>query len=88
MISLSADLIQLKIEKEAVRKEKDEASKKRLKTIEHDIKESERAFNDLEAVWKSEKILLSGTHDIKEKIEQAKLEDGQSKSCWRLAGSI
>lgn len=87
---LERRLIQLKIEKEAVRKEKDEASKKRLKSIEHDIKESEREFNDLEEVWKSEKILLSGTHDIKEKIEQAKLrmDSANRAGDWQAVSEI
>ena len=87
---LERRLIQLKIEKEAVRKEKDEASKKRLKSIEQDIKESEREFNDLEAVWKSEKILLRGTHDIKEKIEQAKLkmEKANRAGDWQAVSEI
>ena len=87
---LERRLIQLKIEKEAVRKEKDEASKKRFKTIEQDIKESERSFNDLEAVWKSEKILLRGTHDIKEKIEQAKLEMEKANRAgdWQAVSKI
>jgi len=87
---LERRLIQLKIEKEAVRKEKDEASKKRLESIEHDIKESEREFNDLEAVWKSEKILLSGTHDIKEKIEQAKLrmDSANRAGDWQAVSEI
>jgi ATP-dependent Clp protease ATP-binding subunit ClpB len=87
---LERRLIQLKIEKEAVRKEKDEASKKRLKSIEHDIKDSEREFNDLEAVWKSEKILLSGTHDIKEKIEQAKLrmDSANRAGDWQAVSEI
>jgi len=87
---LERRLIQLKIEKEAVRKEKDEASKKHLKSIEHDIKESEREFNDLEAVWKSEKILLSGTHDIKEKIEQAKLrmDSANRAGDWQAVSEI
>ena len=87
---LERRLIQLKIEKEAVRKEKDEASKKRFKTIEQDIKESEREFNDLEAVWKSEKILLRGTHDIKERIEQAKLqmEKANRAGDWQAVSKI
>ena len=87
---LERRLIQLKIEKEAVRKEKDEASKKRFKTIEQGIKESERAFNDLEAVWKSEKILLRGTHDIKEKIEQTKLEMEKANRAgdWQAVSKI
>lgn len=87
---LERRLIQLKIEKEAVRKEKDEASKKRFKTIEQDIKESEREFNDLEVVWKSEKILLSGAHDIKEKIEQAKFQMDKAKRAgdWQAVSEI
>jgi len=83
-------LIQLKIEREAVRKEKDEASKKRMESIEQDIKNNEREFNNLEAVWKSEKILLRGTHDVKEKIEQAKfkMEEASRAANWQAVSEI
>lgn len=83
-------LIQLKIEREAVRKEKDEASKKRMESIEQDIKNNEREFNNLEAVWKSEKILLRGMHDVKEKIEQAKfkMEEANRAGDWQAVSEI
>ena len=83
-------LIQLKIEREAVRKEKDEASKKRLSAIEEEISKNEREFNDLESVWKSEKILLSGTHDIKEKIEQLKfkMEEAKRSGDWQKVSEL
>lgn len=83
-------LIQLKIEREAVRKEKDEASKKRLSAIEEEISKNEREFNDLESVWKSEKILLSGTHDVKEKIEQLKfkMEEAKRSGDWQKVSEL
>ena len=67
-------LIQLKIQREALKKEKDEASRKRLADLEADIATLERDFNDLEEVWKSEKAALQGATRIKEQIEAARLE--------------
>ncbi|QBQ54597.1 ATP-dependent chaperone ClpB [Nitrosococcus wardiae] len=67
-------LIQLKIEREALRKETDEASKKRLETLETEINHLEQEYADLEEVWKAEKAALSGAQGIKEKLEQARLE--------------
>ena len=67
-------LIQMKIEREALKKESDEASKKRLSDLEKDISNVELEFADLEEIWKSEKAALQGAHDIKEKLEQARLE--------------
>jgi len=67
-------LIQLKIQREALKKEKDEASKQRLADLETEIASLERAFNDLEEIWKAEKAAVQGTTKLKEQIEAAKLE--------------
>jgi ATP-dependent Clp protease ATP-binding subunit ClpB len=67
-------LIQLKIQREALKKEKDEASKQRLADLETDIAALEREFNDLEEIWKAEKAAVQGTTKVKEQIEAAKLE--------------
>ena len=67
-------LIQLKIQREALKKEKDEESKKRLADLEEQIAVLEREFNDLEEVWKSEKATLQGATKVKEQIEAARLE--------------
>jgi ATP-dependent Clp protease ATP-binding subunit ClpB len=67
-------LIQLKIQREALKKEKDEESKKRLADLESDIERMEREFSDLNEVWKSEKAAVHGTTKVKEQIEAARLE--------------
>ncbi len=71
---LERRLIQLKIQREMLRKETDEASKKRLADLESDIEKQEREFSDLNEVWKSEKALLQGATKIKEQIEQARVD--------------
>lgn len=87
---LERRLIQLKIEREAVRKEKDEASKKRMAAIEEEILNNEREFNDLESIWKSEKIILRGAHDLKEKIEQIKfrMEEAKRAGDWQKVSEL
>ncbi|WP_444940066.1 ATP-dependent chaperone ClpB [Microbulbifer sp. ZKSA004] len=75
MDKLERRLIQLKIEREAVKKDTDdEATKKRLSKLEEEILQLEREYSDLEEVWKAEKAQLAGSHDLKEKLEQAKLD--------------
>src|SRR5512142_1314415 len=74
MDKLDRRLIQLKIEREAVKKEKDEASKKRLGLIEDEIKKLEREYADLEEVWKAEKGAAQGAASVKEEIDQVKAE--------------
>lgn len=74
MDKLERRLIQLKIEREAVHREKDEASKKRLSLIEAEIQKLEREYHDLEEVWKIEKSAVLGSQSIKEEIEKARLE--------------
>ena len=67
-------LIQLKIQREALKKEKDSESLQRLSDLDKEIAVLEREFSDLEEVWKSEKATLQGATKIKEQIEQARLE--------------
>ncbi len=74
MDRLERRLIQMKIEREALKKETDDASKKRLQDLEDEISNIEREFSDLEEIWLSEKAALQGTHNIKEKLEQARQE--------------
>src|SRR6202165_1230938 len=76
---LERRLIQLRIEREAVRKEKDEASQKRLKLIEDEIKNLGREYADLDEVWKAEKAEVQGAQHIKEELEKLKLEMEASK---------
>lgn len=74
MDKLDRRLIQLKIEREAVKKEKDEASQKRLALIEDEIQKLEREYADLEEVWKIEKGAAQGAASIKEEIDRVKAE--------------
>ena len=74
MDRLERRIIQLKIEREALKKESDEASLKRLEDLESQLAELEREFADLEEVWKSEKAAMQGTTHIKEALERARLE--------------
>jgi ATP-dependent Clp protease ATP-binding subunit ClpB len=71
---LERRLIQLKIQREMLKKETDEASKKRLADLESDIAKLEREFSDLNEIWKSEKAALQGATKIKEQIEAARVE--------------
>nr|WP_172597762.1 ATP-dependent chaperone ClpB [Sulfuriflexus mobilis] len=74
MDKLERRLIQLKIEREAMNKETDAASKQRLSVLETEITELEREYADLEEIWKSEKAALQGTQHIKEELERARIE--------------
>jgi len=74
MDKLDRRLIQLKIEREAVKKEKDEASKKRLGLIEVEIKKLEREYADFEEVLRSEKAAVQGSAHIKTEIEKLKAQ--------------
>jgi ATP-dependent Clp protease ATP-binding subunit ClpB len=82
---LQRRLIQLKIEREALKKETDEAAKKRLADLEKQIKAGEKDYADLEEVWKAEKAAVQGTQSIKEKIEKARLEMDAAKRALDLA---
>ncbi len=70
MDRLDRRLIQLKIEREAVRRERDEASQKRLGLIEEEINKLDREASDLEEIWKSEKASAQGSATLKEEIER------------------
>jgi ATP-dependent Clp protease ATP-binding subunit ClpB len=74
MDRLDRRLIQLKIEREALKKETDEASKKRLADLDDQVERLEREFSDLEEVWKAEKAAVQGTAHIKEELDRARLE--------------
>jgi ATP-dependent Clp protease ATP-binding subunit ClpB len=90
MDRLERRLIQLKIEREAVKKEKDEASRKRLALIEEEIKRLEREYADLEEVWKAEKAQLEGSKHIKEEIDKIKLqmEEARRKGDWQTMSEL
>ncbi|SFP80093.1 ATP-dependent Clp protease ATP-binding subunit ClpB [Nitrosomonas cryotolerans] len=74
MDKLDRRLIQLKIEREAIKRETDEASLKRLQLLEDEIKQKEREYADLEEIWKTEKSHVQGSQQIKEEMEKVKLE--------------
>ena len=74
MDRLERRIIQLKIEREALKKESDDASKKRLGDLDAQLGDLEKEFSDLEEVWKSEKAALQGTTHLKEELERARLD--------------
>jgi len=74
MDKLDRKLVQLKIERMALKKEKDKASKERLKELEETIKSHEKEYADLEEIWKKEKLVVQGAHHLKEELEQAKAD--------------
>ncbi|HIP81738.1 MAG TPA: ATP-dependent chaperone ClpB [Leucothrix mucor] len=67
-------LIQYKIEREALKKEEDDASKKRLAELEEKIAGREKEYSDLEEIWKAEKAVVQGTAHIKEELDQVRIE--------------
>lgn len=69
---LDRRLIQLKIEREAVKKEKDEASKKRLSGLEEEIAKLSREYSDLEEIWKKEKNAALGSKEVRDEIDKLK----------------
>ncbi len=90
MDRLDRRLIQLRIEREAVRKEKDDASLKRFSLIEEEIKSLEKQYSDLEEVWKSEKAQVQGSQHVKESLEKLKLqmEEAKRKGDWQKMSEI
>ncbi len=82
---LDRRLIQLKIEREALTKETDEASMKRLKDLEVEIARVGSECADLEAIWKAEKAAVQGAHTIKERLEAARLEFDSARRAGDLA---
>lgn len=90
MDKLDRRLIQLKIEREAVKKEKDEGSQKRFALIEEEIARLEKEYADLEEIWKSEKAQVQGSQHIKEAIEKLKLqmEEATRKGDWQKVSEL
>ncbi len=90
MDKLDRRLIQLKIEREAVRKEKDEASRKRFELLEQEIDKLERESADLEEVWKAEKAAVQGSQSIKEEIDQVRheIETHTRKGDWQKVSEL
>ncbi len=74
MDRLDRRIIQLKIEREALKKDEDKATKARLKTLEQEIEELEREYSDFEEQWTAEKVAVQGSKNIKEELERARLE--------------
>ena len=74
MDKLERRMIQLKIEREAVKREKDEASKKRLGLIEEELIKLQKEYSDLEEIWKAEKSAVLGSAQIKEEIDHLKAD--------------
>jgi len=85
MDKLERRLIQLKIEREALKKEDDTASKKRLQKLEEEIAEVEKDFADLEEIWKAEKASLQGTATIKSSLEKARMDMESARRAGDLA---
>jgi ATP-dependent Clp protease ATP-binding subunit ClpB len=85
MDKLDRRLIQLKIEREAVKREKDEGSKKRMLLIEEEIGKLSREYADLEEIWKAEKASVQGSAHIREEIEKIRLqmEDAKRRGDWQ-----
>ena len=90
MDKLERRIIQLKIEKEAVKKEKDEASRRRLDLIDEEIVRLEREYNDFEEILKSEKAMVQGTTHIKEEIERIRheMEEATRASDWQKVSEL
>ena len=74
MDRLDRRLIQLKIEREALKKESDDASVKRLSSLDEEISELSKKYSDLEEIWHADKASLQGTHHVKEELEQARIQ--------------
>ncbi|MDH5190183.1 MAG: ATP-dependent chaperone ClpB [Gammaproteobacteria bacterium] len=85
MDKLDRRLIQLKIEREALKKESDEASKKRLAVLDDEVSHLEKEYSDLDEVWKAEKASLQGTQHIKEELERARLDMETARRAGDLA---
>ncbi|WP_273397793.1 ATP-dependent chaperone ClpB [Actinobacillus porcinus] len=82
---LERRIIQLKLEQQALKKEEDEASHKRLEILEAELAEKEREYAELEEVWKSEKAALSGSQHIKEELEKARTQMEQARRAGDLS---
>ncbi|MCO6523811.1 MAG: ATP-dependent chaperone ClpB [Candidatus Schmidhempelia sp.] len=81
---LDRRIIQLKLEQQALKKETDDASKKRLEMLSEELTEKEKEYASLEEEWKAEKAAVSGTQSIKEKLEKARTELEQARRAGDL----
>lgn len=79
MDRLDRRLIQLKMEREALKKETDEATKKRLEALNNQIHELEREYADLDEIWKAEKASIQGSAQFKAELEQARIDLEQAR---------
>lgn len=82
---LERRIIQLKLEQQALSKESDDASKKRLEMLNTELEQKEREYSELEEEWKAEKASLTGTQNIKTELEQAKISLEQARRVGDLA---
>jgi len=81
---LERRIIQLKIEQEALKKEQDEASRKRLATLEETLRGLEKEYSDLEEIWKAEKAALQGAAHIREEMDRARVEIDAARRAGNL----
>jgi ATP-dependent Clp protease ATP-binding subunit ClpB len=90
MDKLDRRIIQLKIEREAVKKEKDDASKKRLQLLEEEIHKLEAEYADLDEILKSEKATVHGSAHLKEEIEKIRLQINEAtrRSDWQTVSEL
>ncbi|KGQ42981.1 protein disaggregation chaperone [Gallibacterium anatis] len=82
---LERRIIQLKLEQQALQKEEDDASRKRLEMLEKELAEKEKEYSELEEVWKSEKAALSGAQHIKAELDNAKTKMEQAYRAGDIA---
>jgi ATP-dependent Clp protease ATP-binding subunit ClpB len=87
---LDRRIMQLKIEREALKKENDPASKERLEKLVHELEELEERSNEMTAQWQAEKEKLAGAQKLKEQLEEARaeLEQVQRRGDWSRAGEL
>jgi len=85
MDKLDRKLIQMKIEREALNKETDAASKQRLQNLNVEIEKAEREYKDLEEIWNAEKAALQGAQHIKEELDRARIELETARRAGDLA---
>lgn len=74
MDRLDRRIVQLKIEREALKKDKDKATKKRLEILEQELEQLEKEYSDYEEQWTAEKLIVQGSSNLKEELETAKLD--------------
>ncbi len=74
MDRLDRRIVQLKIEREALKKDKDKATKKRLENLEEELESLEKEYSDYEEQWTAEKLVVQGSSNLKEELETAKLD--------------